>query len=699
MEFTTQAIQFKNAIQLLETNMKKKGSSLSSALRKSLIRLLQKSSDLVTVKGKKIIISTQFYPIWIKEHKLDNEGKEMDTTHYKFFRKLRKYGYIHPKSSYFPKKLAVITLNPTLPSIYKGNLTDISQYSMAKKSLYDKKINKMNSSKMHSLAYIDLRLFQNIKFTDQEITRICTENIIFLSKSIAYLYLEEKGFFDNITIPPYQLIRVQGKKLVKILKKFQKKGIKYPFENTEFDKLLSKYRKDFFPYMSIQEIRMAFQNNMLINSNPLHATLATTRKTMSQTTIAEINSLYPSTVPQHLLEVEKERIKNALSRTKELDDEDTFDSAFSLEEFEYFDELLQTKNSSAFMKKIDPTKRELLQYINSPTSEAHGILIAKYIIHLLESINGNKEERKIVISTFRNYYSILKKHLFENIEDLSNVQTHEIHDILQNLAINRYKDKSISKVRGLITDFFRFNNEKHNISIPMNLASYPKSLVLEDEIDLILQQIDKLYADEKNNEQCYKILRDKTIILMAKYTGLRKNELRSRLLPDVYIYEDELCIDVNSEGLKKLDLRLKTYSAKRRICSKIMNTKHLKIINDYFNLRQNMKNKNKFFFLQNYKGKSEVVKEVVFDNLTQIIQRVTKRYTSFHSLRHTFATYEVRDILLCNKIDPYQMIDLAVKMGHISPEITLKKYVHRSVIDIFLEFPKIKGGKYEPFSH
>ena len=130
-----------------------------------------------------------------------------------------------------------------------------------------------------------------------------------------------------------------------------------------------------------------------------------------------------------------------------------------------------------------------------------------------------------------------------------------------------------------------------------------------------------------------------------------------------------------------------------------MNTKHLKIINDYFNLRQNMKNKNKFFFLQNYKGKSEVVKEVVFDNLTQIIQRVTKRYTSFHSLRHTFATYAVRDILLCNKINPYKMIDLAVKMGHTSPEIMLKKYVHRSVIDIFLEFPKIKGGKYEPFSH
>ena len=117
MEFTIQPTQFENAIQLLETNMKKKSGSLPSSLRRSLIHLLKKNSDLVTVKGKKIIIPTQFYPVWIKEHRLDNEKKEMDTTHYKFFRKLRKYGYIHNKSSYFPKKLEVIKLNPTLPSL------------------------------------------------------------------------------------------------------------------------------------------------------------------------------------------------------------------------------------------------------------------------------------------------------------------------------------------------------------------------------------------------------------------------------------------------------------------------------------------------------------------------------------------------------------------------------------------------------
>ncbi len=89
----------------------------------------------------------------------------------------------------------------------------------------------------------------------------------------------------------------------------------------------------------------------------------------------------------------------------------------------------------------------------------------------------------------------------------------------------------------------------------------------------------------------------------------------------------------------------------------------------------------KFFFFNTYEKKPEVVKEAIFDNITKVIQSVTGRYTSFHSLRHTFATYAVKAILECKEIDPYKMIDLAVKMGHTSPEITLKKYTHRSVIE------------------
>jgi integrase len=259
--------------------------------------------------------------------------------------------------------------------------------------------------------------------------------------------------------------------------------------------------------------------------------------------------------------------------------------------------------------------------------------------------------------------------------------------ILQNLATNKYKDKSIAKVRGRIADFFSFHGKQHNV-IPMNLASYPKSLVLESEIDPILAGIEDMYDKGKQGTATgYERLRDKAIVLMARYTGLRKSELRSRLMKDVYIYENELCIDVNSEGLRKLDLRLKTGSAKRRVCTKIINESHLQIIIKYMRAREKVRNKNPFFFLHvddKHKIKSKVAKEDIFNKISKIIQEVTGRYTSFHSLRHTYATYAVRDILKCDKTNPYKMIDLAVKMGHTAPEITLKKYTHRSVIECIL---------------
>ena len=311
-------------------------------------------------------------------------------------------------------------------------------------------------------------------------------------------------------------------------------------------------------------------------------------------------------------------------------------------------------------------------------------MIVKYIVHLLSSVDREEKNRKIAISTFRNYYSLLNKHLFSNIEDLTNVQTHEINEILQNLAINKYKDKSIAKVRGLIADFFSFHGKKHNVT-PMSLASYPKSLVFESEIDPILSSIEDMYdRREQRGSTDYERLRDKAIVLLARYTGLRKNELRSRLMKDVYIYENELCIDVNTEGLKRLGLRLKTGSAKRRVCTEITNVDHLQMIIEYIKAREKVQNKNPFFFLHvddTNKIKSKVTKEEIFNQISKIIQKVTRRYTSFHSLRHTYATYAVRDILQCERIDPYKMIDLAVKMGHTSPEITLKKYTHRSVLE------------------
>jgi len=83
--------------------------------------------------------------------------------------------------------------------------------------------------------------------------------------------------------------------------------------------------------------------------------------------------------------------------------------------------------------------------------------------------------------------------------------------------------------------------------------------------------------------------------------------------------------------------------------------------------------------------KSKVIKESIFDELTTIIQETTKRYTSFHSLRHSYASYETLRILNDTDVNIYSFIDLSTKMGHESPEITLKVYVHAALILLNLQ--------------
>ncbi len=703
IEITKDDIKLTEALNKLIKSLKKKRKSLPSRLRESLIRLIEKKPELVTVQGSKIILGVSFYAEWVKEHNLDSHGAKIDKDHYKFFRKLRKYGSIHIRSSYFPKKLSLISISPTFPSLYKGNFRNIDRYIDAKRSLYSEYI---STEQMIEDMYIDMRLYQLPSFTARELKALNIGNIIFIDEATAFVYIEERGLVENIPVPPYQLISVSGLALIAALQQCAGNGMIYPFSDTALEKKLTLHRDMFFSGMSLYDIRMASQNAYLLKMRPVAAAIRSSRKVLSPVTISELSALYPSRIPKHLIELEEKRISYALTRANDNSDGTVFDSSFSLEEFDALTELLKIKSTYEFKKKIPSVIRELRKYASSSEAEPHGILIVKYIEFALSRIEG---KNKIKISTLKGYYYLLKKHLFTKIEDLSNVQAHEINDIMIHLSQQQYKDKSIVKVKFLIRGFFAFHNQEHN-PIQMRMSSYPKSLVFDSEIDTILDTISTNITTVINrvgNRVQYRILRDQTIVLLARYTGVRKNELRSRLLKDFYIYENTLCVDVNSKGMRKLDMQLKTPSAKRRICVEIGNLKHLNIIKEYLRFREDLNNENKFLFLDAplvvtskrkedhfggnkekdekkisyYTIRSKPMVESMFDDISSVIQQVTKRYTSFHSLRHSFATYSVLEILSNSNTDPYQLIDLAIKMGHLSPEITLKVYTHRSVLD------------------
>ena len=176
----------------------------------------------------------------------------------------------------------------------------------------------------------------------------------------------------------------------------------------------------------------------------------------------------------------------------------------------------------------------------------------------------------------------------------------------------------------------------------------------------------------------FEILQKKATLLLAFYSGLRKNELRTRLLDDVTLFDNKLVIDVNYKGLAKINLKLKTRSAKRRVEVFINNTIHYKIISDFINLRNkiNKQSKNLFLEVSNNKIYSKIASEDIIVELTQHIKNITSRYCTFHSLRHSFATYQLKE-LLKNKLDyPYAIIQLSMMMGHETPEITISNYIH-----------------------
>jgi site-specific recombinase XerD len=686
---TTQKMNI--AVMRLKEQMGKKARVLPTEKRKSFLEFIMKHSELLKVKGKRLILGVGVYEEMVNMLKLDDGSGNLDHEWYIFFRRLRKYKLIHPSSSYFPKKLAFISINPNPSYLFEGNLSVVDDYVIAKSSLY---CNFDNVSLDQSIqdAYIDLRLYQLLHLQVQELERLDIRNIIFTSEATALIYVELNGVFSNIEIPPYQLIPIKGKYLVETLHKCAEAGITKPFAGLSNGNLISSHRSSFYTRdVGMQDIYYAGYNYHLRFSSPLSVLVETGRKTLSPLTISELQAVGGINIPKHLIELEDKRVSFAFKRaggSELIDAEEKVDteleSIFSLSEFDELDELFKIKLDTEFLKQIPAVKKELTEYIDATDSELHGILICQYVLSLLDRIDG---KNKIRISTFKDYISLLKRHLFENIEDISNVEAHEINDIILSMSYNQYAEKSIRKVRALIKRFFKFNNQEHNL-IKLNLASYPKSLVLDSEIDDILEQVGAkavASADRVGTRVKYKELRDKAIILFARYTGMRKNELRGRYMRDIWIIGSTLYVDVNPIGMKNLDMKLKTKTAKRRIYAEIKNQDHIDIIKEYMASRKALKNKNKYLFLdvnRYYDIASKPMRENIFDDLNSIIQSVTGRYTSFHSFRHSYASYEVKRIIENPSADPHQLIDLAVRMGHESPETTLKIYAHRSLLEM-----------------
>lgn len=668
-----------NTLKILELEMSKH-SSLSSRFRKDMIHIVKKYPEEVKIVNNKYKLDVRFFEIFIKEF-FTKKGKEDDKKderqYYKNFNRLKRFNLIHQKSaSSFPRSLSLISINPNHQSLLMENFDVVDQFSRYVEtfSAIDKK-----DSFLDKKLYIYLRFLAINVIGKNILSQIDITDCIVISPTKVVLYVPVKDVLDS-KYEDYQLFVLDeyASRVVNILKEQEYTKLFEEVELFEKDTILKIKREC---NGSLHDIKKANNNYYLFKKSPVFVSVFSKTIPTVKLTISEINTLYPKSVPMHLLAKEK-KVLEAINKTMKSETFITSNeniSGFRIVEIECLMLFLRDRKNIVPKKEINDILKEMKEYEKSDTSK-HVKIIFKYIEYLLNLVIDNK----LKPSSVRSYIWILNKHLFKMIRDFQDIQSYEIESILKRFEVRSYKKNTIKTIKSKIRSFFRFCNKKE-FELNIFTAFYPKSLVLAPEIDMILDtitnnnQVSKLGKHHK-----LRILQKKVIILVAFYTGMRKNELRTRLLEDFYMNESTLFFDINAKGLRKEKLRLKTKNSKRRIKSIIENDTHVSIIKEWLYLRKGLKNNSENLFLETSKNGgflNKVISESVFDELGHYIKEVTNRYCSFHSLRHSYATYKFIDVINRGS-SPYEILELSVLLGHETPATTFNSYVHADLMNL-----------------
>ena len=612
-------------------------------------------------------------------------------------KKLIKHKIIDKKSVIYPKNIKFFSTNPLSHCFLNVDMKKVDPFiNIFKKFLEDKTLD--DDVKL----YIYLRVFYIKKLTRNEILSIDENSFINIPNN-KFLVINKKISNDDAYVPIKILfIDEHIEKLYIKLKEtketiFTKKPNEY---NNEFQKFINSNNINYSQARIILEFVYQWKNT------PLKLTLQKKMR-YPKITLHEIDYIYPKYISKSLLLKEKKNMQLYFKTHQVIEDDEYLDIndrinsyiKYDLKEYDFLKGVLnfptKDKDKEKFLDKwykhLEKQKNDL-EIIN---------LIKEYILFILKKVDirnyndQNKRRNTIKMSTAKEYLLIAFKYAFNYIISEGEINSNIVSFINDNLLYNeKLTTKTISTYKRVINlfliKFTSFNSlDKINSSLDVRRSIVFKN-EFEEFVDIVHEQEQKKYHLTRN----YKIksqMRPIYLILLY-YTGLRKEELRTRLLKDIdKINDNEFTIDVNSDGYKatmkstnESELKLKTINAKRRVRFKVTNEKHLKMITEYLHWLE--KNNHKFLFpLISPKDiilKKYIVKNTFFSDLSQLLQNHTKRYTPLHSLRHTFATrYFLKNINQKNyKTIMYELTNV---MGHSDPETTIDNYIH---IDYYFLF-------------
>ncbi len=351
-------------------------------------------------------------------------------------------------------------------------------------------------------------------------------------------------------------------------------------------------------------------------------------------------------------------------------------------EFKEFSQFKANSNKTylEYMKKLDKFILKYKEIFFFPE-------MFYQVRHIVEKSKFNKESKKgNATSTIYNHLSTLFRVCFDIIVDEGKLDAQTEERISNKIKLNSNEiTKNIYKNQiNPFLNLFDFNIGKYN---GKHVVYARKSLIFKTELDEIydiLIEEDKVFFNITilNSDNKFIVHQRFIFCMLLYYSGLRESELWSRELQDIYILDNKIVLDIHSNDIVK---SFKTISAKRRVEFTIDDTNYFDILQKYLNFIEIKKMKYLFPAIskKNTFQRKEIQSLTYFTSSNKIIQKVTGRYTSLHSFRHTFVTNNLRKILYQESKSKKDIYDFVNIVGHIGPDITLKYYAH---IDYILNY-------------
>ena len=675
---------YRKAINLVVTEEEKK---LLRELKKILKK--EKEDERLDIINNKIRLN---HNILIKMSKKEIFKKKSVET-YELTKKLKQKRIIDKNSMLYPKNIKFFSINPLSDLFLNINLAKIEKILQIRDKLYKN----IKSFENDIELYIYIRLFSLNRIKPNFILKINRNSFFNLDKNLSILVAVDENdekyskleimFIDsNLSNFFKNAYNNKSENILDVINNIFKNDLK--FYESEKEKFLLKNN------LNLIDCKTAVDFEYLINNSPLETTLKNYRL-HPKITLKELNYLFPNKIPNSLIKIEEENFKiffNKLEKDTEeeilsINDKDIDD--YLVKPFEILDKVkkikIETNLNTFFDKKYKFIDRCLKK----------DELFSKILIYVKEEIFKKADKRfndkPIKINTIKKYMNVLFNYCFNIILKYNEINEFAILEIEQNIEDENFTENSKKKYKEIINRFLK----NYSSSLQQNhyKIDIRRSIVFNDEFNKFIQTI--LEQDKKifNNEK-YKIIKSlmRSVFAIFLYnSGLRKNELRTRLQEDIYkIGDNEYVIYVDNKGFKeaekigdKFQFSLKTKNAKRKIRFKIENKEHNKIVSKYYDWIT--KNNYKFFFPLTTKKrllKKQIAKEPFFDELSKILQQITNRYTPLHSLRHSFATFWLLNKLKNNNYNKTTMFELVNIIGHSEVETTLKNYIHLDIIKI-----------------